>query len=167
VDEAIFYKETDDSIFVKARGHITAAFCSDLKKRTFERIEKEAPIKAIVIDLSECSYMDSTFMGLIVGFKKMLSRHPETAVTLVRPDPVCMGLLKSIGLTRLVAISDQSLDLPPYMENIAGKEAATAEFLLDAHENLMEISDENKARFSVLSKVLKDQIGKANGEKQP
>jgi hypothetical protein len=31
----------------------------------------------------------------------------------------------------------------------------------------MEISDENKARFSVLSKVLKDQIGKANGEKQP
>ncbi len=163
MNEAIFYKETEDALFIKTRGHITAALCTDLKSKAFARIEDSRPLKGLYIDLSECSYMDSTFMGLIVGFKKMLSRHPQTQIRLHRPDAVCLGLLKGIGLTRLVEISDAELELPPYMENLAGQETATAEFLLSAHENLMELSEENKDKFAILSKILKDQIDREGG----
>jgi anti-anti-sigma factor len=158
MDEAIFYKETQDAIYIRARGHITAALCTDLKNKVFARIDSSEPLAAIHIDLSECDYMDSTFMGLIVGFRKRLKDPTGRAITLYRPNPICTSLLKSIGLTRLVEISDKEVSLPPYMENIAGQGKATAEFLLNVHENLMELNDDNKAKFSVLTKVLKDQI---------
>jgi anti-anti-sigma factor len=164
VEEAIFYKETQDAVYIRARGHITAALCTDLRAKVFEKLDSPAPVTAIHVDLSECDYMDSTFMGLIVGFRKKLQSIPGGSVTLYRPNPVCMSLLKGIGLTRLVGISDEAVSLPPFMENIAGNSKATAEFLLDVHENLMEISEENKAKFSVLSKVLKDQIDSGSGE---
>jgi anti-anti-sigma factor len=166
LEEAIFYKETPDAVFIRTRGHITAALCTDLKAKVFERIDSSQPLSAIHVDLSECAYMDSTFMGLIVGFKKRLQPASGTSVILYRPNPVCMSLLKGIGLTRLVTISDEAIALPPYMENITGSVKASAEFLLDVHENLMEISDENKAKFSVLSKILKDQIGSGSGEEK-
>lgn len=166
MDEAIFYKETQDAVFVRARGHITAALCADLKSRVFSRLDDRTPIASIHIDLTECDYMDSTFMGLIVGFKKRLSASPGSSVNIYGPNAVCQGLLKGIGLTRLVNIVDEPIELPPFMENIAGTQKATAEFLLDAHENLMEINDENKSKFATLSKILKDQIGgPANGTK--
>lgn len=157
MEEGLFYKENDSCVYIRATGHITASLCTDLRNKVNERIQSQAPLSLIAIDLSDCDYMDSTFMGLIVGFHKSIDRIGGK-VRIHRASPVCQELLKKIGLDRISEMSDEALRLPPFMENLIGAEKATAEFLLGAHEDLMDLSEENRARFSTLTSVLKSQI---------
>jgi anti-anti-sigma factor len=157
LEEAILYKDNGDSIYVKAKGHIRAAICTGLRDLVYARLEQPG-INNVYIDLSECDYMDSTFMGLIVSFKKKMSANSRGNVHIVKANEVCLGLLKTIGLTRLVTVDNADIDFPPFMEDIVEKDKATAQFILDVHENLMDISDENKNRFSSLKSVLLGQI---------
>jgi anti-anti-sigma factor len=164
VEEALFYKEIDSTLYMRAKGHITAVLCADLKSRVFERLSEKPAPSAILIDLAECSYMDSTFMGLIVGINKQFLALSGKPLTIVKPSPVSKGLLKTLGITRLVTITEESPHFPAAMDDIGMKQKATAEFLLDAHENLIELSEENKNRFAVLRTVLKNRTEGGEGK---
>ena len=164
MQEALFVKETARTIYIRAQGHVTAALCSDLKSRIFERLEAKPPVENVYVDLSGCDYMDSTFLGLLVGINKRFLRFSERPLTIIRPSPPCVELLRTIGILRLVKVLDESVDFPHSMESVVTTEKATAEFLLDVHENLMDISEDNRRKFSTLYSVLKGQIADAEDE---
>ena len=154
MDEAFFFKDTDEGMFVRAQGHVTASRCPELKGRIFSRLDKAPAPTAVYFDLSDCEYMDSTFLGLIVGVNKRYKGLSQKRVTVLHANPTCMGLLRTIGVTRLVDISDEDVALPHDMEEIGPSPRATAEFILDAHENLSELSEENRNRFAGLTRIL-------------
>jgi len=158
VDEALFYREADNRIYIRAQGHITANICADLKTRVFDRLEAKPPIDDIFIDLSGCEYMDSTFMGLLVGFNKRFLRFSEKAVTILQANEVCKKLLRTIGVLRLVTVSDEATVFPEPLENINSGRKAGARLVLDAHEELIDISAENEQRFGGLRNVLKSSL---------
>lgn len=158
MDEALFYKESEGIIYIRAQGHLTAALCPQLKAKAFARIESDPPIQAVYLDMAPCEYMDSTFLGLVVGLNKRYKAAGGPSIVLLRPSQTCLGLLRTIGVTKLVTISDEEVPFPQLMESMAPGPRATAEFLLDAHENLSEISEDNRSRFSTLTKTLKDSI---------
>ncbi len=160
MEEALFIKEAANVIYIRAHGHVTAALCSDLKGRIFERMEAKPPVENVYVDLSLCDYMDSTFLGLLVGINKRFLRFSERPLCVVRPSPPCTELLKTIGILRLLRVLEEPVAFPEGMESVVATEKATAEFLLDVHENLMDLSDENKRKFSTLYSVLKSQSGK-------
>ena len=70
MDEAIFFKESDETIYIRAQGHVTASLCPELKSKAFARLALKPSVQAVYFDLSTCEYMDSTFLGLIVGINK-------------------------------------------------------------------------------------------------
>ena len=70
MDEALFFKESEGIIFIRAQGYLTASLCPQLKARAFARIEQLPLVKAIYMDLGPCEYMDSTFLGIVVGINK-------------------------------------------------------------------------------------------------
>lgn len=166
MEEALYVKETARTIYICAQGHVTAALCSDLKSRIFERLEAKPPVDNVYVDLSGCDYMDSTFLGLLVGINKRFLRFSERPLTVVRPSPPCVELLRTIGILRLVRILEEPVAFPGSMESIVTAEKATAEFLLDVHENLMDLSEDNRRKFSTLYTVLKSQIDQPGEEKQ-
>jgi anti-anti-sigma factor len=160
VEEALFFKAVGDELFVKAQGHVTAARCPELKSRVFARLDDPSPVRAIWFDLSTCEYMDSTFLGLIVGVNKRFKAQGGGSVVVLHANPACLGLLRTIGVTRLVSLSDEDKAVPRDLEPIGQGSKASAEFLLAAHENLSELSEENRNRFSTLTKALKDSLSK-------
>jgi len=164
VEEALYVKETAQTIYIRAQGHVTAALCSDLKSRIFERLEAKPPVDNVYVDLSGCDYMDSTFLGLLVGINKRFLRFSERPLTVVRPSPPCVELLRTIGILRLIRILEEHVAFPDSMESIVTAEKATAEFLLDVHENLMDLSEDNRRKFSTLYTVLKSQIDQPGEE---
>jgi anti-anti-sigma factor len=163
VEEALFFKAAGDELFIKAQGHVTAARCPELKSRVFARLDEGSPVKAVWFDLSTCEYMDSTFLGLIVGVNKRFKAVGGDSVVVLHANPACLGLLRTIGVTRLVRLSDEHKAMPDDMEQVGQRTRASAEFILDAHENLSELSEENKSRFSTLTKALKDSLGGKEG----
>jgi anti-anti-sigma factor len=158
VDEALLYREHESIIYIRAQGHITANVCADLKARVFDRLEAKPPINEIFIDLSECDYMDSTFMGLLVGFNKRFLRFSEKPVSIIRANETCKKLLRTIGVLRLVSVLDEAKPFPEPMENINTGRKAGASLILKAHEELIDISEENEARFGALRNVLKSSM---------
>jgi len=159
LEEALFYKDQDATLYIKATGHITAAICLDLRDRVYSRLTIPDDIKEIIFDLSECDYMDSTFMGLLVGFNKKYKSRSGKNLIIRKPSPECIQLLKGLGILRLLRISEtDEWDIPQDMEKINRKKNPTAEILLNAHEDLIQISDENKEKFSLLQKILRDQL---------
>jgi len=160
VEEAIFYKDQDGDIYIRAQGHVTASICPELKAKAFARLDASPPPSAVYMDLGPCEYMDSTFLGLIVGINKRFRLKSPSPVVLLHVNDTCRGLLKTIGVLKLVELSDENVAFPPIMDRLGPGPRATAEFLLDAHEELSELSPENRKRFSTLTDTLKSALGK-------
>jgi anti-anti-sigma factor len=164
VEEAVFYKSDDAAIYVRATGHVTALVCPPLKAAVFERLDADPPIEKVYIDLSNCEYMDSTFLGLIVGTQKRfgrLSGSPRIAsrsIVLLNVNEACKGLLLTIGVLGMVELSDDRIPFPAELERLSGEARASARFLLDAHEELSDLSVDNRKRFATLTTVLKSVV---------
>jgi len=157
VPEALLYKEKDNTLYLRAEGHVTAALCADLRFIVFSRFDAAPTVSAMYVDLSACTYMDSTFMGLLVGFNKRLARTGAGKLKIVRPTTPARELLSGLGLLSLIEIVEEKVAFPADMDNVLKTQATGADLLLKAHENLMELSDENVKRFSTLHAVLKKQ----------
>jgi len=158
VDEALFFKAIGDRIYIKATGHVTAVYCPELKSRCFGRFDEKPPVNAVILDLSECDYMDSTFLGLIVGLAKRLKTDTAKKISLAGASETCIGLLRTIGVLRLVDLVDPASDFPANLERVGRGATATAQFLLDTHEELSSLSPENRAKFSALSSLLRESL---------
>ena len=164
MDEALFFKATGDRIFIKAAGHVTAVYCPELKTRCYGRFDERPLVTAVSLDLSECEYMDSTFLGLIVGLAKRLKADSDRKISLFGISPTCVGLLKTIGVLKLVDIVETPPNFPDTLEQVGRVGTTTAQFLLDSHEELASLSEENRARFSALNGMLRESIKNQEGE---
>ena len=165
MDEALFFATAGDRIFIKATGHVTALYCPELKSRCFARFDEKPALCAVILDLSECDYMDSTFLGLIVGLAKRLKTDSAGKIALAGASDTCIGLLRTIGVLRLVDIVGTIPDFPANLERVGRGSTATAQFLLDTHEELSSLSAENRAKFSALSSLLRDSLKNQDDEK--
>jgi anti-anti-sigma factor len=164
VEEAVYYKSEEREIYIRATGHVTALVCPRLKSAVFERLDAEPPVAKVYLDLSACEYMDSTFLGLIVGTQKRFSRlaggprGPGGSIVLLGVNEACKGLLRTIGVLGMVELSEAQVPFPAELERLSGEERASARFLLDAHEDLSSLSAENRKRFATLTSVLKSAV---------
>jgi anti-anti-sigma regulatory factor len=171
VEEAVFYKSEGSAIYAKATGHVTALVCPPLKAAIFERLDAEPAVDRVYFDLSDCEYMDSTFLGLIVGTQKRFARLTGTSkrpfITLLDVNDACKGLLRTIGVLGMVELSEASVAFPPDLARISSEGRASARFLLDAHDELASLSEENRKRFSTLTTVLKSAADAEEGKGRP
>lgn len=164
MEEALFIKETNNRVYIKAQGHVTANSCPELKTRVFDRLEAKPAVDEVDIDLTECEYMDSTFMGLIVGFNKRFLRFSNHPIRLYGTNETCFKLLKTIGVSRLVEFIDEPIRFPEPLERLGTGRKAGAGLVLKAHEELMELSEENERKFSALRSILSDAAIEETGE---
>ena len=159
--EALFYQENDSGLFIRAQGHITAAVSTDLRELILDRLNL-APVPPLLgADLSECEYMDSTFMGLLVGFHKRYKLLTGRALTILRPTPECVKLLSGLGILKLMnLVTGPQPASPQVWTGLRPSQSPSTEVLLNAHRNLSELSPENEKRFSALQNVLEQQLQK-------
>jgi anti-anti-sigma factor len=159
VEEAVFYKSEDRAVFIKATGHVTALACPPLKTAVFDRLAAQPPVEAVYLDLSQCEYMDSTFLGFIVGTQKRFARQAAgRSITLLSVNEACKGLLRTIGVLGMVQLSDEEVRFPSDLERLADDARTGARFILDAHDELSGLSEENKKRFASLTEVLRSAV---------
>jgi anti-anti-sigma factor len=166
VEEAVYYKSEGGAIYMRATGHVTALVCPPLKTAVFNRLDADPPVERVYLDLSDCEYMDSTFLGLIVGTQKRFGRLAGAAITLLDVNEACTGLLRTIGVLGMVELSDERVPFPAGLERLSGETRMSARFLLDAHQDLSDLSAENRKRFEALTTVLRCAIDSAEKKKE-
>ena len=120
--------------------------------------------REFVLDLKNCSVMDSTFMGTLAGMGLRLKELGQGNLHVINANDRNTDLLQNLGLDQLFELgSDEVLKTlhPSGIEALASNvfsKSNTAETMLEAHEALVEPAPENEARFKDVLEYLKTDL---------
>jgi hypothetical protein len=120
-----------------------------------------------VLDLAECIGMDSTFMGVLAGLSGRLKQNGQ-ALELINLSDKNIQLLATLGVDQVIAHYSHSHghELPGRLTRSLPVASVTkkdlAETALQAHETLVELSEENRPRFKRVIEYLKADVDRLN-----
>jgi anti-anti-sigma regulatory factor len=136
------------AVYVRVHGLATMSNCLCL--RTFLESLLAEGRSFIVVDLADCTGMDSTFMGVLAGAATYERNDKMPGVAAVNVSEPLLHLLKNVGLTELIFIEPEPFEAPP-LEFVRLEEQRGEKELLacvhTAHEHLMKINDRNEEIF--------------------
>jgi anti-anti-sigma factor len=160
--DAILVGEDDRGFFITALGGIRATLCYPLRDTLLSRLEEASDVPAVFVDLSRCTYMDSTFIGLLVAIDRKLRKASGGRLHVVDPSPECLELFRELDLQDILLVETGAISTPKMRSVDVPPGRPGADFVLRAHEALMESSEVARRKFSVLRDVLERKL---RGEK--
>ncbi|MGA2640954.1 MAG: STAS domain-containing protein [Spirochaetia bacterium] len=145
--------------FITARGGIRATLCFPLRETLLARLEDSADVPAVYVDLGQCSYMDSTFIGLLVAIDRRLQKGSGGRLHVMQASPECLDLFRQLGLQDFLVFDAAPTPPPPEMKEPAPAPGRPgADFVLHAHEALMDTSEEARRKFGLLREELERKL---------
>jgi anti-anti-sigma regulatory factor len=152
---------------VKVAGRANFATAVDFKTVLTELENKGFPY--LVIELSECPLMDSTFLGVLAATGIRMNPANvdcvKQAIELRNANERLLELLENLGVLHLFKTCNGEL---PRCEQIDSspcqptREALTRASL-EAHQTLMQINPDNVARFKDVTKFLAEDLERLKG----
>jgi anti-anti-sigma factor len=141
-----------DPVVVRVEGR--ACFTGSGSLQEFFRQMTGQGKARFVVDLQNCTSMDSTFLGVLAGEALALRRRePAGSLVLCRVGPRNLELVRNLGLHRLLTVDagDFPLDFSPPATPLANGRAHSdveaAYLVLEAHENLVAADPANRGKF--------------------
>ena len=151
---------------VKISGR--ANFSSSIDFKTLVQELNRKGCSYFVLDLSECTLMDSTFLGVLAGFglQGVAPKCDRPAkMELLNPNERITELLESLGVLHLFKVAHGSPQLQESVEPVALTPACPSKeevrrACLEAHETLMQINPQNASRFKEVAAFLAEDLKK-------
>jgi anti-sigma B factor antagonist len=172
--------------FVKVVGRGSFQNSSCLKA-FYQQLLKEN-VRRFVVDLDACTYLDSTFLGILLGLGLKLKSAGNGLLHILNASPRNLELLKNLGLDRLINIETTHLSaenglklggrggspaIVPGTGRLAGvnekdleeiacpvpTRAEAGPTILEAHEALMEFDPRNVPKFKDVVEFLREDLG--------
>ncbi len=142
-----------------------ATFLNGQPLRDFGLKILQSELSKVLIDLSQCISMDSTFMG-VLAMIALRVRKKNIPIEIVNADKEKKRLLTSLGLGNLfdfTRTATEDVDWVSLCNTKTDKQAPSntlenAKTMLEAHEVLMEVSEDNIPRFRNVVEYLKQDI---------
>ena len=152
---------------VKIAGRANFTSSIDFKTLVNELMQKGYTY--FVLDLNECTLMDSTFLGVLAGFGLKVNApqtdHVTRTIELYNPNARIADLLENLGVLHLFKIGQGDVTLPeetaPHDHTPANpsREEVTRN-CLEAHRTLMDLHPDNAARFKDVAAFLAEDLKK-------
>lgn len=179
----ILVARSADLGFVKVvgRGSFQNSGCL---KAFYQQLLKEG-VSRFVVDLDACTYLDSTFLGILLGLGLKLKDAGNGLLHILNANPRNLELLRNLGLDRLINIVGSGEvggailgNGANPVDNLNGVKtehleempcpvptrAEAAPTILEAHENLMEFDPRNVPKFKDVVEFLREDLGQAAGK---
>ncbi|TFE70261.1 anti-anti-sigma factor [Methylacidiphilum sp. Yel] len=160
---SLYYALTKDCGYLKVVGWGSFDKCNSL--RLFYNQLLKSGIRRLIVDLQECTYMDSTFLGTLAGihikFNQIMGELKIVNVSKKNLDSIA-----TLGLDKIFKILMQ-WDNAPFADHIAPfdrhslRKEDTPLTMLEAHELLIHLDPRNKTKFQDLVDYLKEEVGKS------
>lgn len=146
--------------YIRVHGLGTMHTCTGL--RAFANDALERSYEDVIINLRDCSGLDSTFMGVLGGIALYFPEEERPHVMVINADEHNRNLLEGIGLSAVLHIRNGEVTLPEVeMYRLRDEWASEDErirFIQEAHENLVQIDQGNVARFGPFLQMLKEEL---------
>ncbi len=155
---------------IKISGRANFTSSVDFKS-VFNELLREG-YNYFVLELSECTLMDSTFLGVLAGFGLKLNPgdgdHCVSGIELLNPNPRITELLESLGMLHLFRVVEGPLKVSEDTEiralspaNPSKNEITRA--CLEAHQTLMDLNAANVPKFKDVTQFLTEKLKNGRG----
>jgi anti-anti-sigma factor len=161
---AILVGVTSRVVHVKVEGK--GSFQNSPALKEFSRKMLDRGFRNFVVDLNQCSVMDSTFMGTLAGIALRLREFGNGRLLVRNANERNSDLLKNLGLNNLFEVepivpvgrAENNVDASPLepVRSIERSDQATC--MIEAHEALVDADPENLARFKDVLEYLKQDL---------
>jgi anti-anti-sigma factor len=137
-------------------GDVRLTLCASIEDYV-EGMLADPEFKSVWVDLCDAEGIDSTTLGQLAKLALSVHRRFNFRPAIFCCDPGINRLLRSMGLHKLFEMHEktccgtgcgQSIPMVP------GSEESVRQQVLEAHRVLMQVSDENRERFSELVSTL-------------
>ena len=150
---------------VKARGRANFEYAVPLR----ELVKNLVAFERFCIDLSECTAMDSTFMGVLT-MTALKGAKSGKKVEILGASDVLRKLLHDLGVDRLFTFAGVETAPGELLASLTGARPdatplAGAETVKEAHESLVDADSANAERFESVIKYAGDDVERL--KKQP
>lgn len=159
----IFAGYSESSSVIKITGHATWQESDVLRRHGETNLETVLSSPNLTFNLSECSYVDSTILGILASLAvKYLKANSKKALIIYTQKKIQDILMRAncqyVFEMLQVRQNDMKSDITGFEELPAGADpdkAALRRNILLAHETLMELNEENVKKFSKVVRDLK------------
>ena len=153
----------NDTVWVRVEGK--GSFQNSTPLKEFAREMLGRGHREFVVDLKECPFMDSTFMGTLASIALKSRADGAGGLHIINLNERNQDLLCNLGLDQLMqldlppqaspALTGQALPLDPISRADKAAEALT---MLEAHEAVVAVNPENEAKFKDVLDFLRQNI---------
>ena len=159
----------DRAVILRVEGRGSFKLAPSLKKFLRKLID-EQKVDRILLDMSGCLGMDSTFMGVLAGLAGFVRREsPDTVFRLVSLSEKNEKLLRTLGVDRVVdyaaapspedrALMERTETARTALKNDVSDRLDTATTTLEAHQTLVDINPDNLAKFESVLELLQEDV---------
>jgi len=156
---------------VKISGRANFTHSVDLKRIVQELADRG--VNRFILDLTDCTLMDSTFLGVLAGIGLKYSAGDgapdSTTVEIFNPNPRIKDLLENLGVAHLFPLCNAvelANDTFHPIEGNAEQPTRTevTRTCLEAHKVLMALNPENARKFKDVAQFLAEDLKKLEGQ---
>ena len=152
----ISFTDEDGVLYITASGHVRANDCGSIKDFTAKHLSEEDLIQDVYLEMKDCSYMDSTFIGVVAGINKVLRKKWKRSIQLQNIQKACKDLFDAMSLSPLLVFLSEPIPFPEEKNKQDNSILISNADIADAHEELIELSEENTKKFGLLAKILRE-----------
>jgi len=146
----------DGAYVIRLEGDVRLTLCTTIDEY-FQRMFEDSQFASVWVDLCDAEGIDSTTLGLLAKLALNVKEKFGFEPAIYSCDPGINRLLKSMGFQRLFELHEEACSNPENIREIPtvdGNEQAVQDKVIEAHRVLMDISEENRARFKDLMAAL-------------
>ena len=158
----------DRTAVIRVEGRGSFKISPPMKQFIHQVIETKSADR-ILIDMSDCAGMDSTFMGVLAGLACLVKSKPGFKFKLINLSEKNKKLLVTLGVDRVL---DYSMSTTGEEQELIEKETSgeqtlepdfsdkleAAKTTLEAHETLVDINPDNFDKFKSVLEFLGNDI---------
>ncbi len=140
------------------RGRGVWTYCDAFHQACSQQMDKGLDLR---LDLSVCEYLDSTFLGTILEIVDR-ARRKDRSIVIQGVMPVLRADFEELGMQRVLdRMTTEMVALPTRMERLgpSDDEEAGRQRMLQAHQILSSLSEDNRQQFQKLVDILQLQGG--------
>lgn len=141
---------------LKLVGDVRVNLCSAIEDYLDQMFE-DSRFESVVVDLCDAEGIDSTTLGILAKLALRAKKQYGFKPVIYSRDVGINRLLQSMAFARIFEIREQTCEQPDSVTEVpvlSEDVVAVKEKVIEAHRILMDLSDENRERFTDLMTIL-------------
>jgi len=150
-------------VYIEIRGEGTVRQSNSLKKLLFDMIDQLKTLSQVdfYMDLKDCQYIDSTFIGLFLILDKKITETMQKHLVILNSTGYVLDVIRQMGLENILSLENNGPSFPENMQKLEVESINKIELAMlmyMAHSELANLNDDNKSKFEAAIMMLKKEI---------